>query len=171
MLRPLFSRALVGTLLLSSWSPGNAQGASPLLVRHLLPVEAAMKAASAAIVQCKAGGFEVAVAILDRDGTMRLLAASPAVIPISVEIAQRKARASVMFQTSSADFGARVHANPVFAASMQSVDPRLSGGAGALPISARGEFLGAIGVSGAAQGAQDEDCARAGLAAISDTLR
>lgn len=169
MVKRRHGRALASILLLPS--AAAAQGPAPLEVRHLLPVEAALTAAGATIARCKAGGFEVAVAVLDRDGSVRLLAASPSVRPISIELAQRKARSSVMFQSSSAAFGERKRTNPAFAASMQSVDPRLSGGAGALPIEARGEFLGAIGVSGAPQGTQDEDCARAGLAAIAGTLR
>jgi uncharacterized protein GlcG (DUF336 family) len=38
--------------------------------------------------------------------------------------------------------------------------------AGGLPIEAAGNIVGAVGVSGAATGEQDEACARAGLDAV-----
>jgi uncharacterized protein GlcG (DUF336 family) len=38
--------------------------------------------------------------------------------------------------------------------------------AGGLPIEAAGNIIGAIGISGAATGAQDEACAKAGIQAI-----
>jgi uncharacterized protein GlcG (DUF336 family) len=42
--------------------------------------------------------------------------------------------------------------------------------AGAIPIEAAGNIVGAVGVSGAATGEQDEACAREGLKAIAFDL-
>jgi uncharacterized protein GlcG (DUF336 family) len=42
---------------------------------------------------------------------------------------------------------------------------------GGIPIAISGDIVGAIAVSGAPSGAQDEPCAKAGLAKIQDRLR
>ena len=41
---------------------------------------------------------------------------------------------------------------------------------GGLPIEASGSIVGGIGVSGAPSGELDDDCARAGIAAIEDDI-
>ena len=41
---------------------------------------------------------------------------------------------------------------------------------GGVPVEAAGSLVGAVGVSGAPDGKLDDDCARAGLAAIEDKL-
>jgi uncharacterized protein GlcG (DUF336 family) len=42
--------------------------------------------------------------------------------------------------------------------------------AGGVPIQAAGVLVGAVGVSGAPSGETDEECARAGVAAVQDDL-
>lgn len=144
--------------------------AAPLPTQKVLPIELAMEAAKVALAQCQAQGFNIAVAVLDREGSLRLLALSPGVTPLSAELSQRKARSAVMFRTSSAEIGARMTANPGFAKAMADVEPKMSTAQGAVPIKAGTEFLGAMGISGAPGGDKDEACALAGLKSIADRL-
>jgi uncharacterized protein GlcG (DUF336 family) len=48
--------------------------------------------------------------------------------------------------------------------------PRVMAAGGGLPILAPNGYVGAIGVSGAPGGEMDEDCAKAGIAAIEEAL-
>jgi uncharacterized protein GlcG (DUF336 family) len=139
--------------------------------QRVLPAALALEAAGVALATCASQGSAVAVAVIDRNGVLRLLAADPDVNAISIELAQRKARAAAMFKSRSGEVGARFQANPAFAAAMTSVEPRLSGAQGAIPVTADGETLAAIGVSGAPGGDKDEACAAAGLAAVANRLR
>lgn len=144
---------------------------APLPTQKVLPIELALEAAKVALAQCQSQGFNVAVAVLDREGGLRLLALSPGVTPLSAELSQRKARSAVMFRSSSAEVGARMTASPGFAKAMADVDPKMSSAQGAVPIKAGTEFLGAMGISGAPGGDKDEACALAGLKSISDRLQ
>ena len=148
---------------------GGAMAALP--TRHVLPIALALEASRVALAECTAKGFHVSVAVVDRDGSLRLLAADPDVSPISIELSQRKARTSALFNAKSGDIGARFQASPGFAQSMNNVDGRLSGAQGAVPIMAGGEALGAMGISGAPGGDKDEACVAAGLAAIAGSLK
>jgi uncharacterized protein GlcG (DUF336 family) len=148
-----------------------AAGPAALVTQRVLSIELALEATKAAITACSAQGYSIAVAVVDRGGTLKLLAASPDVSPISVELAQRKARTGALFKARSAEIGQRFQAQPGFGQTMNNVDPRLSGAGGAVPIKAGEEVLGAMGISGAPGGEQDEACVNAGLAAIADSLR
>lgn len=148
-----------------------AAAASSPASQRVLPIGLALEAARTALATCAAQGNAVAVAVIDRNGVLRLLAADPDVNAISIELAQRKARAADMFKIRSAEVGTRFAANPGFAQAMTSVEPRLSGAQGAIPVTAGGEFVAAIGISGAPGGDKDEACAAAGLAAIAERLR
>jgi uncharacterized protein GlcG (DUF336 family) len=162
------SRRLALALVCAASSASAASAALP--TQKVLPIELAMEAAKVALAQCQSQGFNVAVAVLDREGGLRLLALSPGVTPLSAELSQRKARSAVMFRTSSAEIGARMTANPGFAKAMSDVEPKMSAAQGAVPIKAGTEFLGAMGISGAPGGDKDEACALAGLKAIADRL-
>src|SRR5688572_11325151 len=120
-------RRLAGLAVLASLMAMPAAAApAPLPVRKVLPIELAMDAARVALATCAGQGYDVAVAVVDREGEVRLLAASPDVGPISIELSQRKARAAALFRARSAEVGTRFQANPAFAQAMTAVEPRLS---------------------------------------------
>jgi uncharacterized protein GlcG (DUF336 family) len=153
------------------WASAASECASALPSRHVLPVAVALNAASAALADCASKGFHVSVAIVDRDGSLRLLAADPDVSPISIELSQRKARTAALFNAKSGDIGARFQASPGFAQAMTNVDERLSGAQGALLIQAGAEVLGAMGISGAPSGDKDEACVATGIAAVAGAMK
>lgn len=136
-------------------------------VRMLAP-EAAFKAAQAALAKCRAGGFQVSVAVVDRSGIVQALLRDRFASPHSVEIAQRKAQTAASFRMDTAALDRELQpGRPT--AGLRAV-PSILAVAGGKPIEAAGTLLGAIGVSGAPGPQNDDICAAAGIAAIADDL-
>jgi len=147
-------------------SVANAEEAT-VTYKSLTP-EVALEAAQAALKQCRADGYQVSVAVVDRFGeTQVLLRDRFAGLPAN-QTAVDKAWTSVGFRADTSQLAASVKDG--------TLDPRLANRprmamlGGALKIEAAGTLLGAIGVSGAPGGDKDEKCARAGLDAIRDKL-
>ena len=86
-------------------------------------------------------------------------------MPLSLTIAEQKAYAAMNFNVPTSEMANRF-TSPFSVGKVQGII--LS--AGGLPITAGGSILGAIGVSGAPSGQVDEECAQAGIDAISDDL-
>jgi uncharacterized protein GlcG (DUF336 family) len=134
----------------------------------LLTPEAALKAAQAALKKCRDGGFQVAVAVVDRMGVTQALVRDRFAGPHTVDMAQAKAYTAVSFRTNTTAMAAETQAGKP-----QSGVRHLPGVAavgGGLMIEAGGALLGAIGVSGAPGGKEDDVCAAAAIAAIRDDL-
>lgn len=126
---------------------------------------AAAAACSAAVDYATAQGWRINVAVVDRGGNLMAFLRMPGAFIHSIDIAIDKAYTSASFGfPTKAWMGAIGHDDGMklgFAA-----QPRLIVFGGGLPIAeGAGDWLGGIGVSGASE-AQDEECARAGLAAI-----
>jgi len=127
--------------------------------------DAASTAARAAVQYAQARGWRINVAVVDRGGNMMAFLRMPGAFLHSIEIAIDKAYTAASFGFSTKDWmGAIGHDDGMkFGFSAQ---PRLIVFGGGLPMRVEGEeWIGGIGVSGASE-AQDEECARAGLAAI-----
>jgi uncharacterized protein GlcG (DUF336 family) len=128
--------------------------------------EAAAAAASAAVRHAEAHGWRINAAVVDRGGNLMAFVRMPGAFIHSIDIAIDKAYTSASFGfPTKAWMGAIGHDDGMkFGFSSQ---PRLIVFGGGLPIRTEdgGEWIGGIGVSGASE-EQDEECARAGLAAI-----
>ncbi len=126
--------------------------------------EAASTAAQAAVRFAQAKGWKINVAIVDRGGNlMSFLRMSGAFIH-SIDIAIDKAYTAASFGFSTkAWMGAIGHDDGMKLGF--SSRPRLVVFGGGLPIKVDDDWIGGIGVSGAME-SEDEECARAGLAAI-----
>jgi uncharacterized protein GlcG (DUF336 family) len=147
------------------------QPAATTAVTHsirLLTPEAALKATQAAFDDCRRRGFQVAVAVVDRFGTVQALIRDRFAGQHTPETAINKGWTAVSFRTSTT---ALVRATPPGSpeAGIRHI-PRFVGVGGGMLIESGGSILGAIGVSGAPGGDADDDCARAGIAAIADEL-
>jgi uncharacterized protein GlcG (DUF336 family) len=140
---------------------------STFTLRHLTP-ETALKAAQAALARCRADGFQVTVAVVDRGGLTQVLLRDRYAGPHTVDIATNKAWSAVSFRTNTSEL--EKASRPGEAMSGVRHFPRLVAVGGGVMIEAGGSLLGAIGVSGAPGGAADETCAKAGIAAIADSL-
>jgi uncharacterized protein GlcG (DUF336 family) len=126
-----------------------------------LSTSSAEAAAKAAYDTCKAKNLNVTVAVVGRDGALIALLRDEGAVPATVDVATGKAYASASFKAPSGDLGDAAKTNPGIAQVPKFVVLR-----GALPISVDKDVIGAIGVSGAPSGEQDEVCARAGIESI-----
>ena len=128
-----------------------------------ITAEAAAAACTAAVAHATARGWKINVAVVDRGGNLMAFLRMPGAFIHSIDIAIDKAYTAASFGfPTKAWMGAIGHDDGMkFGFSNQ---PRLIVFGGGLPIGS-GDWLGGIGVSGASE-SEDEECARAGLAAI-----
>jgi len=133
-----------------------------------LTPETALKAAQAALKKCRDDGFQVAVAIVDRSGITQVMLRDRFAGPHTPPMAIDKAWSAMTFRTNTADLD-RV-SQPGMQQSGIRNRPRVVVVAGGMIIEGAGSLLGGIGVSGAPGGDRDDICAKAGIAAIQDSI-
>src|SRR6202171_5609265 len=124
------------------------------------PAEAALKAAQAALAKCRAEGFQVTVAVVDRSGITQALLRDRFAAPHTVDTAQRKARTAINFKMDTAALDRELQPGTP-GAGIRGL-PHVAAIAGGKVIEGGGALVGAIGVSGAPGPANDELCAAAG---------
>jgi uncharacterized protein GlcG (DUF336 family) len=142
-------------------APGNAG----LPQRSYLPLGVAQELATATMAECTNQGFPVTVAVVDAAGVDILTARADGATGATVAVARGKAYAAAGFKTPTAVLAEAAKTNPALTAIPNFV--LLPGGQ---PITAAGNAVGGIGVSGAPSGEIDDACANAGLAAIAGDL-
>lgn len=145
----------------------SAQPAATFGTRQLTP-ETALAAARAALDHCRKGGFQVAVAVVDRAGITQVLLRDRFGGAHTVEVATNKAWTAASFRISTAALATETQAGKPMSGIRAT--PRVAAFGGGLPIEAGGAVLGAIGVSGAPGGDADDACAQAGIKAIADAI-
>ncbi len=133
-----------------------------------LTLETAQKAAQAALKKCRDDGFQVAVAVVDRGGLTQVMLRDRFAGPHTPRMAADKAWSAVTFRTNTADLD-RV-TQPGMPQNGIRNRPRVVAVAGGMIIEGAGSLLGGIGVSGAPGGDRDDICAKAGIAAIQDSI-
>ena len=131
-------------------------------------LDAARLAANTALMACQKKGALVAVAVVDRSGIPLVMLRDALAGMHTPETATRKAWTAVSFKTSSADM-AKATAYNQASSGIRGV-PGVAMIAGGLLIQASGSIIGGIGVSGAPSGEIDDECAKAGIAAIQDAI-
>src|SRR5882672_681380 len=119
-----------------------------------------IKAMAACRAEADKNNWKVAIAIVDDGGYLLHFNRMEDVAPISAEVAIGKAHTAALTRRPSKFFEDRVKERPAFANFPAGV--LIQGG---LPIMARNECVGAIGVSGV-QSHQDEQVAQAGVSAV-----
>lgn len=157
--------------LLSTWGVANqaviAHAQEPTFNVTQLTPETAMKLARAVLEACRKEGFQVAVAVSDRSGTVQVLLRDRFAGPHTVDVAANKAWTAVSFRQDTLSF-ARATSEPAHSGP-RNFDRVVAVGGG-VPVEGGGNILGAVGVSGAPGGEADDRCARAGLEAIQDDI-
>ncbi|HXZ49331.1 MAG TPA: heme-binding protein [Usitatibacter sp.] len=149
--------------------PALAGAADPATytVRQLTP-ETALKAAQAAMASCRASGYQVSVAVVDRSGLTQVLLRDRFAGPHTIGVATDKAWTAASTRTDTSELEKLTQPGKPLAA-LRDV-PHVTALAGGVKVEAGGAVLGAIGVSGAPGGEADEACAKAGLHAVADDL-
>ena len=158
-------RSLLAVLGLAVSCSAGAQ--ATFTVRVLTP-ETALKAAHAALKKCRDNGYQAAVAVVDRMGVLQVFLRDRFAGPHTVDMASAKAYSAVSFRTSTTELAEMTQAGR--AQSGIRHRPGVAAVGGGMMIQASGSLLGAIGVSGAPGGKEDEACAAAGIEAIREDI-
>jgi uncharacterized protein GlcG (DUF336 family) len=158
-------RTLLAALCLSFSCTASAQ--ATFTVRVLTP-ETALKAAQAAVNKCRASGYQAAVAVVDRMGVVQVLLRDRFAGPHTVDMASAKAYSAVSFRTNTSELADATQAGRPQSGIRHR--PGVAAVGGGMMIEAGGSLLGAIGVSGAPGGKEDDACAAAGIEAIREDI-
>lgn len=146
----------------------NVSAQSATFDTKSLTPETAMVAARAALDHCRAAGYQVSVAVVDRSGTTQILIRDRLAGAHTIDGAQNKAWTAASFKLSTTTLGQETTIDKPMSA-IRNIPRVLAVGGGKL-IQAGGSAFGAIGVSGAPGGDADDSCADAGINAITDAI-
>jgi uncharacterized protein GlcG (DUF336 family) len=113
-------------------------------------------------------GVDENVAILDDGGNLKAFRRMDGAPILCIEIAQNKAY-TALFGVPTQDFFDFIQGDPSLLAGIPTL-ARVAAYGGGFPIQVDGEIVGAIGLSGAPTVQNDEDCARAALALVTDAM-
>lgn len=137
------------------------QAEEPMVVQvNRVTADVATTIAKASMDACREMGIPVSVTVVDRNGIPQVQMRDTMAPPVSWGISQKKAYTAVMFNVKGSDLESRANSP------LQTMGEGLAFMAGSVPIKAGGKLYGAIGVSGAPDGMDDEKCAAAGLDAV-----
>jgi uncharacterized protein GlcG (DUF336 family) len=141
------------------------QGGQPPPARGL-EMALALEAAQAAVNTCLGEGVKGTASVVDSAGVLRVLVSADGASKNSAELSPKKAVLANEMKKPTSEIQSEMEKDAALKAKLEadkSIFPR----AGALPISAGNDVIGAIGFGGAngAQGGgnHDEACAKAGL--------
>lgn len=130
-----------------------------------LSLDTALKIAQAAITACRKEGVQIAVTVVDRGGHPQVVLRDVLAMDITLPVSRKKAHTALAFNSPTSALEDRFKAPH----SVGKLDALIIA-AGGVPITAGGQIVGGVGVSGAPSGETDEKCARAGVEAVSVDL-
>lgn len=130
-----------------------------------ITLQTALTIAQAAVDECRKQGVQIGVTVVDRAGHPQVVLRDVLAMDLTLEISRQKAYTALSFNTPTSQLGDRFSG----AYGVMKLDG-LVASAGGLPITAAGALLGGVGVSGAPSGVVDEQCAQAGIDAVSADL-
>ncbi len=142
-------------------APAVAADAPVIVKIPRLTVEASEKIARATMDACRKDGIQIGVTVVDRSGDPMVVLRDTLAPRITLEISRQKASTAVNFNATTSSMESRF-TQPFSAGKVDG----LVFSAGGVPIEAAGNIVGAVGVSGAPTGAQDEACANAGIRTV-----
>jgi uncharacterized protein GlcG (DUF336 family) len=145
-----------------------AHGENATFSVKVLTPETALKAAQAALKSCRERGYQATVAVVDRMGVVQVLLRDRFAGAHTPDMATAKAYTAASFRTGTSELAEATQAGKP--ASGIRHRPGVAAVGGGLVIEAGGSLLGAIGVSGAPGGREDDACAAAGIAAIREDI-
>jgi uncharacterized protein GlcG (DUF336 family) len=149
-------------------APVFAFGQGATFTTKSLTPETALKAAQAALAKCRADGFQVTVAVVDRAGITQVVLRDRFAGAHTTDFAVNKAWTAVSFRTNTTELEKATRPGQPMAGIRNM--PRFASVGGGMMIEGGGSLFGGIGVSGAPGGDADDACAKAGIKAISDDL-
>lgn len=137
-----------------------------LATQRSLTLPIAKTMAEAALAACQEQGFHTTVVVVDRAGQVMVVLRDENASAVTLEMAQRKAYTARMFG-NTLEFQKRTE-DPKYIG-QRDIKEILALGGG-VPIQVDGETIGGIASSGAGQ-AEDDACAKAGVAKVAASLK
>lgn len=116
------------------------------------------------IKACREKGIPVSVTVVDRNGIVQVQMRDTVAPPVSLNISKKKAYTAAMFNVKGSQLEGRAKGP------LPTIGEGLAFMAGSTPIAAGGKMYGAVGVSGAPDGMDDEACAIAGFQSVAEDL-
>jgi uncharacterized protein GlcG (DUF336 family) len=146
----------------------HANGDAGTVSANRLSVDAAGRAAQAALDKCRADGLGfVTVSVVDRAGNVQAMLRGDNAAQHTVEASRAKGYTAAAFGANTSDLADRAKGDGATVADL----PGTLFLPGGVSVKVGNASIAGIGVGGAPDGNADQACAAAGLAAISDTLR
>jgi uncharacterized protein GlcG (DUF336 family) len=136
--------------------------AQEVLTEKQISLSMAQGVVIGAVEQCRADGFRVSAAVVDRSGRLKALLRDDNAGPHTIDSSRKKAFTALSFRASTNELVGLVANNPS-AENLENISDDILILGGGLPIVSGGDVIGGVGVGGAPGGDLDEACARAGL--------
>lgn len=130
--------------------------------------ETALKVARVSLEACRGKGYQVSVVVVDRMGVPQAMIRDRFAGAHTPDTAFRKAWTAVSFREDTLALAEATGPESVQFGARQITNALMLGGG--IPIEAGGSILGGVGISGAPSGQADDECGRAGIAAVSADL-
>lgn len=162
------SLVTVTAAVIAAATPVHSQESEALVGFNSMRPDLAVELAQAALASCRDGGYQVAVAVVDRFGLTQAVIRDRYAGAHTIDTATAKAWAAVSFRTSTLELDRGIEEGTL-SKGLRNIPGALVLGGGVLVESA-GSIIGGIGVSGAPGPEIDEDCANTGIEAISEKL-
>jgi uncharacterized protein GlcG (DUF336 family) len=140
-----------------------------ILTERNISLQLALNIANAAMAACKADGYDVTAAVVDRAGDLKVLLRADTANPHNADLARRKAYTSRTFKVPSMEVAKRTNGPTDLSGQRFLVDIIPLGGG--VPINVGNDTIGALGISGSPTQEADEKCANAALAFAASSLR
>ncbi|QDZ28332.1 heme-binding protein [Noviherbaspirillum sp. UKPF54] len=133
-----------------------------MLSKQVLTLDEVKKIAAAAEAEARAHNWAVTISVVDDGGQLLWLQRMDGVAPISVDMAQAKAKTAALGRRETKIYEDMINNGRFSFMSAPVLEGMIEGG---VPIMADGQCLGAVGVSGV-RSAEDVQIARAGIASL-----
>ena len=140
-----------------------------ILTERNISLQLALQIAQSAMTACKADGYDVSAAVVDRAGDLKVLLRADTANPHNADLARRKAYTSRTFKVPSMDVAKRTNGATDLSGQRFLVDIIPLGGG--VPINVGNDTIGALGISGSPTQEADEKCANAALASVASSLK
>jgi uncharacterized protein GlcG (DUF336 family) len=160
-------KRIIAAAALAAAVPLAAQ--AQILTERNISLPLALNIANAAMAACKADGYDVTAAVVDRAGDLKVLLRADTANPHNADLARRKAYTSRTFKVPSMEVAKRTNGPTDLSGQRFLVDIIPLGGG--VPINAGNDTIGALGISGSPTQEADEKCANAALASVAGSLR
>lgn len=166
---PLFAAAaLAGLIAIAGPRAATAQNAEAIFSTDSMKPEVALDLAKSALDICRAAGYQVAIAVVDRSGLTQVVLRDRYAGAHTVDTAMRKAWTAVSFRTATLELNTLVKEAPAMTGLPDITNALVLGGG--IPVQAAGNIIGGIGISGAPGADLDHECAEKAIEKIQDFL-